>query len=189
MLQEFVQQVEDVARSVMEEMHTAIPAKIQKFDAAKNMATVKPYGTFVTGAGKKIAYPVITGVPLIFPQCPSANIEIAFPVKSGDDCLVIISEVELDAWLGGGESDNDMRFDLTSAVAIPGLRNKSSSALEEACNDNSIILKNGGVKLKVAKTGVEITGNLKVSGDVTAGDISLKKHTHTGVHGDTSSAK
>lgn len=188
MLQEFVQQVEEVARSVMEEMHTAIPAKIQKFDATKNMATVKPYGTFVTGAGKKMAYPVITGVPFIFPQCPSANIEITFPVKAGDDCLVIISEVELDAWLGGGESDNDMRFDLSSAVAIPGLLNKSNSTLEEACNENCIVLKNGSTKMKVAKTGVEITGNLKVSGDVTAGGISLKKHTHTGVNGETSSA-
>ena len=82
MLHEFVQQVEDVARSVMEEMHTAIPARIQKFDLENNMATVKPYGTFVTGAGKKMAYPVITGVPFIFPQSASANIEIAFPVKA-----------------------------------------------------------------------------------------------------------
>ena len=189
MLQEFVQKIEEVARSVMEEMHTAIPARIQKFDASKNMAIVKPYGTFVTGAGKKMDYPVITGVPFLFPQCPSENIEIVFPVKAGDDCLVIISEIELDAWLGGGESDNDMRFDLTSAVAIPGLKNKSSSALVEACNDNSIIMKNGTVKMKVSKTCVEITGDLKVSGDVTAGDISLMKHTHTSVHGDTSSAK
>lgn len=185
MLQEFVQQVEDVARSVMEEMHTAIPARIQKFDASKNMATVKPYGAFVTGSGKKMAYPVITGVPFIFPQCSSEHIEIVFPVKAGDDCLVIISEVELDAWFGGGESDNNMRFDLTSAVAIPGLRNKSSSALVEACKNNSIILKNGDVKLKVSKTDVEIIGNLKVSGDVIANDISLKKHTHIDVHGDT----
>lgn len=176
MLQEFVQHVEDVARSVMEEMHTAIPAKIQLFDATKNMATVKPYGTFVTGAGKKMAYPVITGVPCIFPKCPSENIEIAFPVKTGDDCLVIISEVELDAWFSGGESDNNMRFDLTSAVAIPGLSNKSSSVLEEACNDNSIILKNGDVKLKVAKTGVEIKGNIMVEGDIMViGEVSACK--------------
>ena len=33
MLQEFVEQVEKTARSVMEEMHTAIPGKITAFNA------------------------------------------------------------------------------------------------------------------------------------------------------------
>lgn len=185
MLQEFVQQVEDAARSVMEEMHTVIPAKILKFDASKNRANVKPYGTFVTGSGKRMTYPIITGVPFIIPQCSSKNIHIAFPIKAGDDCLVLVSEVELDAWLGGGESDNDMRFDLTSAVAIPGLKNSGSGILKEACNEGCIILSNGATKLKVNKSDVEIQGNLKVTGDVMAGTISLKKHTHEGVHGTT----
>lgn len=189
MLQEFVDQVEKAARSVMEEMHTAIPGKITAFNPSKGMATVKPYGTFTTGSGKKVAYPSITEVPVVIPQCASKNIQIAFPIAVGTDCLVIISEQELDAWLGGGESENDIRFDLTSAVAIPGLSNKGSSALQEACSSNSIILKNGGTTLTVGTSAVEIKGDLKVSGDVSAGDISLKKHTHDGVHGETSSAK
>ena len=41
----------------------------------------------------------------------------------------------------------------------------------------------------VNKDNVEIAGNLIVSGDVKAGNISLKNHTHAGVHGDTSKAK
>lgn len=186
MLQEFVDQVEKVSRSVMEEMHTAIPGKIQSFNATKGLAVVQPYGMYTTGAGKKMAYPTITDVPVIIPQCATANIQIAFPIESGSDCLVIVAEQELDAWLGGGESENDMRFDLTSAIAIPGLCNKGSAILKEACDDKSIILRNGSTKLKVNKSNVEITGDLKVSGDVKAGSISLKEHTHTGVHGETS---
>jgi hypothetical protein len=189
MLQEFVEQVEKVARSVMEEMHTAIPGRITEFNPSTAQATVKPYGTYVTGAGKKIAYPFITGVPVIIPQCQSANIQIAFPIKAGDDCLVVVSEQELDAWLGGGESENDMRFDLTSAVAIPGLSNKGSTALNEACSKQSIIMQNSGTKLSVNEDGIEIIGNLKVVGDVKADNISLKEHTHTGAHGETSKAK
>lgn len=169
MLQEFVEKVEEVARSVMEEMHTAIPGKIQSFNATKGLAVVKPYGMYTTGAGKKISYPTITDVPVVIPQCATADIQIAFPIESGSDCLVIVAEQELDAWLGGGESENDMRFDLTSAIAIPGLYNKGSAVLKEACDDKSIILRNGSTKLKVAKTGVQITGNLKVSGTITSG--------------------
>lgn len=189
MLQELVEQVEKVARSVMEEIHTAIPGKVTAFNTGTGLATIKPYGTYITGAGKKMAYPSITGVPIIIPQCPTESIQIAFPIVSGMDCLVIVSEQELDAWLGGGESENDMRFDLTSAIAIPGLSNKGSAALKEACATKSIILQNGSTKLSVNKGNVEITGNLKVSGDVTAGTISLKNHIHSGVHGDTSKAK
>ncbi|MCD7826355.1 MAG: hypothetical protein LUH14_10410 [Clostridiaceae bacterium] len=166
MLQEFVEQVEKVARSVMEEMHTAIPGSITSFNQGTGLATVKPYGTYTTGAGKKMAYPVITGVPVIIPQCPSANVQIAFPIVTGMDCLVIVSEQELDAWLGGGESENDMRFDLTSAIAIPGLSGKSSTALKEACNTGSVVINNGTTKLLVSANGIEVTGNLNVKGNI-----------------------
>lgn len=179
MLQEFSEQVEKMAQAVMEEMHTVIPAKITSFNPSTGMAALKPYGTYTTGAGKKIAYPGVTGVPVIIPQCPSATVFIAFPIKAGDDCLMLVSEQELDAWLGGGDSDNDMRFDLTSAIAIPGLSNKGNTVLEEACKSSSVIVANGSTKLKVNKSEVEIVGNLKVSGDVKAGSISLKDHTRT----------
>ena len=142
MLQEFVDQVEKAARSVMEEMHTAIPGKMQP------------------------PSPTVTGVPVIIPQCPSANVQIAFPIITGMDCLVIVSEQELDAWLGGGESENDMRFDLTSAIALPGLSNKGSSALKEACTTGNVIVSNGSTKLSVSKSGVEIIGNLDVKGNI-----------------------
>lgn len=189
MLQEFVEQVEKVARSVMEEMHTAIPGKITAFNAGTGFATVKPYGTYTTDSGRKMAYPTVTEVPVILPQSQINDIYIAFPITAGMDCLLIISEQELDAWIGGGESENDIRFDLTSAIAIPGLSNKGSATLKEACATKCIVLQNGSTKLSVSKENVEITGNLKVSGDVTAGNISLKKHIHTGVHGETSKAK
>lgn len=166
MLQEFVEQVEKVARSVMEEMHTAIPGKITAFNPGTGQATVKPYGTFTTGAGKKMAYPTITGVPVVIPQCPKANLQIAFPIATGMDCLVIVSEQELDAWLGGGESENDMRFDLTSAIAFPGLSNKGSDALQEACTTGNVIIRNGSTKLSVSKSGVKIIGNLDVKGNI-----------------------
>lgn len=166
MLQEFVEQVKKTARSVMEEIHTAIPGKITEFNPGTGQATVKPYGTFTTGAGKRMAYPVITGVAVIIPQCPVSNVQIAFPITVGADCLVIVSEQELDAWLGGGESENDMRFDLTNAIALPGLFNKGSAALQEACCTGNVIVSNGSTKLSVSKRGIEIAGDLEVRGNI-----------------------
>lgn len=166
MLQEFVEQVEKAARSVMEEMHTAIPGKIVSFNAVTGLAAVKPYGTFTTEAGRKMAYPSITEVPVIIPQCPASDTYIAFPIVAGMDCLLVVSEQELDAWLEGGESENDIRFDLTSAIAIPGLSNKGSVALQEACNTGNVIVSNGSAKLSVSKSGVEIVGNFNVKGNI-----------------------
>ena len=78
---------------------------------------------------------------------------------------------------------------MTSAIAIPGLLNKGSATLKEACSKESIILQNGNSKLSINKENVEIKGNLIVSGDVKAKNVSLINHTHAGVHGDTSKAK
>ena len=100
MLQEFVEQVEKAARSVMEEMHTAIPGKITAFNAGTGFETVKPYGTYTTDSGRKMAYPTVTEVPVIIPQSQVNDIYIAFPITVGMDCLLIISEQELDAWIG-----------------------------------------------------------------------------------------
>ena len=69
------------------------------------------------------------------------------------------------------------------------MSNKGNTVLKEACSKKSLILQNGATKVSVNKDNVEIAGNLIVSGDVKAGNISLKDHTHAGVHGDTSKAK
>lgn len=201
MLQEFVQKIEDTARSVVNEIHTALPGRIEEFNPDTGLATVLPSGKFKTTNGKMIDYPAITGVPVLFPQSASLGVYIAFPVSQGDDCLIIISEQELDAWLYDGVSENDLRFDLTNAIAIPGLSNKGSVALTEACNDKSIVILNSSAKVKVEKTQVSIslgdtqicvcengiavrgdlnvTGNIISTGSIKSGNIDLKEHTHT----------
>ena len=178
MLQEFAEQVERVARSVMEEMHTSIPGKIVIFDVDKGMATVKPYGTYKTEAGKMFKYPLITGVPVIIPQCQSASICIAFPIQSGDECLIIISEQELDEWLSNASSENDMRFDLTNAIAIPGLSKLVLPALKEACTNQKIIIANENTKLAVSKDEIEMIGNVKIKGKLLLNDLNINEHTH-----------
>lgn len=167
MLQEFVQNVEDTARDVMEELHTAIPGKFVGYDPDTGMAEVKPYGMFRAPTGKNMEYPVLTEVPVILPQCFSLGVEIAFPIKKDDDCLLIISEQELDAWLYDEESDAELHFDLTSAIAIPGLSREKNSAMSEACKSGSLVLKCGSNKISISKNGVAIQGNLIVDGNIT----------------------
>lgn len=184
MLQEFAQQVEETARSVVNEIHTALPGEIVSFNPDSGMATVQPNGKYVTPDGTQLAYPTITEVPVTYPYCQSAGVGIAFPVSKGDSCLIIISEVELDEWRSGAESEASLRFDLTSAMAIPGLLLGGGDIISKACKQNAVVIGAGGTEvivssdsatieadgkqLKVSDSGIEITGNLKVKGNITA---------------------
>lgn len=164
MMQEFIQEIEDTARAVTDQIHTALPGKIVSYSSG--LASVKPYGKFVTSDGKELDYPVLTEAPVLFPFCPSADVGLFFPIKPGDDCLVIISEVELDAWRSNAESEASLRFDLTSAICIPGLMKKPHGMLNYALDNNAVTLVSGNTVLSVQGSKISITGDLEVNGNI-----------------------
>lgn len=177
MMQEVAQEVENLAREVMEEIHTALPGKIVSFNAKSCVAKVKPIGRFTTQDDETMVFPVITDVPIVFPFCSSKNAGVFFPVKPGDSCLIIISEVELDEWRKSAESDAPLRFDLSSAVAIPGLMKKGNSLLSESCSNNAVIIASKDAKVMVSDTSVSVSfedektfevkdGKVKINGDL-----------------------
>lgn len=157
MRQELTQAIEDTARAVVNEVHTMLPGEIVSFDADKCMATVKPIGKYVTSNNKSFDYPSISEVPLVFPYCQQTKVGMAFPVNTGDSCLIIISEVELDEWRSGAESEGSLRYDLTNAVAIPGLMKSGGDLIAKAVNKNAAIIGAPGAELSVGKNTVEIT--------------------------------
>lgn len=192
MIQEFVDSVNDTAKKAVEAIHTAVPAVITTFDPITGLATVQPKAKFKKPNGGTIDYPAISGVPVVFPQ--SENVTIAFPIREKDNCLLVFSEKPIDYWLYGKETDTDLNFDLSSAIAIPSLKNTGNEAMQTACSENAVVIQSGGTVLKVKDDRVHIVGDLTVegnitaSGDVAANDVSLKSHTHTGDSGGITSA-
>lgn len=180
MLQEFTQQVEETAKAVVSDIHTALPGKIVSFDPEKGTAVVQPKGKFITQDGFRLEYPKITDVPVAFPFCQQSNIGMVFPVKKDDNCMIIVSEVELDEWRSGAESEASLRFDLTSAMVIPNLMLGGSAVMQEAVNQNAVIIVASGVKVTIGNGSVTVNGSVNVTGDVRAGGISLAGHTHIG---------
>lgn len=173
MLQEAVEQIEKTAKSVMNEVHTALPGKIVSFDSGKCVATVRPCGRYAMSDGKSLEYPAITEVPVVFPFSQCAGAGIGFPVKAGDGCLIIISEVELDEWRSGAKSEGPLRFDLTNAIAIPGLLRTGGGAMARACAMNGVVVCAGGTEIAVSGDGITISGNLTVQGNINyTGSIS-----------------
>lgn len=195
MMQELITELKEMVRGEISGVHTALPAEIKSYDADSGLAIVKPKAKFKQPNGKTIDFPDISGVPVAFPQ--NKSFTIAFPIKTGDECLLIFAEQSLDFWLYGKETDTELKHDLSNAIAIPNINTKGNPDMKRACDEDAVIIKVGETELKTKKDGVYIKGNIEISGDikvngkvgttgdVTAGGKSLMSHTHTGVHGGT----
>lgn len=200
MLQEFVQAINDSIKKEIRGIHTAMPGKIVSFDSGKMLATVLPVMKFKKPDGETIDYPQITGVPVVFPQAAGQQCTIAFPVKAGDGCLVVIAEQSLDYWMYDQETPTDLAFDMTNAICIPGLFTAPNTVMRDACSQNAVVIDTKGTRLTVKDGVVEIktdevkiSGNLNVGGyiravgDVVGKGISLATHTHGGDSGGSTS--
>lgn len=169
----------DVIRNSIEHelnsVHTCLPAKIIDYDSSLCIASVKPLIKHRTQGGQLLSMPIIYNVPVMFPR--TASSAITFPVNSGDCVLLIFSEANIDTWMmSGDESEpaDTRRFDLTDAIAIPGLFASGKGKLPVNNTDLSIQLNTQRI-------------TIKESGDIEIGNGSLKAlitedfltHTHS----------
>lgn len=170
MMQEFVQQVDNLAQGALNGIHTAVPGRILSYDAAMATATILPEARMNAPDGRTFPYPSICGVPVVFPQGGGQRAAIAFPVKPGDTCLLIVCENDLQGWIKEGKDcGNGMKFDLTNSICIPGMFRSGSMAAVKADNENALVLMNGDKGIIIRESGIEINGNVLVHGKVTEG--------------------
>ena len=195
MMQEVVQQVKATIQEFIDGVHTAIPGVIAAFDPAKCEASVNLTGQYNKPDGTKLPYPAAAHVPVVFPQVSNQEITIAFPIKPGDGCLVIIAEQALEAWRAGGESNLDLKHDLTNAIVIPGLFRTPNAVMQEAVSEDAIMLVNQGTKVKIKgqeihietpkieiqTEKIHITGEVEIDKELTVKGIPFTPHVHKDV--------
>lgn len=191
------------------DLRVALPGIIQSFDPVSLTCEVAPAirGAQMAsdGAVSSVAYPLLVDVPVIFPH--GGGCSLTFPLKKGDECLVIFADRAIDFWWqnGGIQEPVDARqHSLSDAFLLPGPQSQakkiggiSSTAVQLRSEDGKAFVEldptSHGITLNtpgaltataatVTLTGeVNIKGNVTVSGDVTASGISLAKHRHGGV--------
>lgn len=141
MKQEFTQEIKNTITEMLQGVHTAIPGKIVKFYPDKCEAEILPYGKFKKPNGEFLDFPQLNHIPIYFPQGVGQTATIVYPIKPGDECLIISQEQTLDTWRNSGaESDNDLRFDLTNSIALVGLFSKPNQLVQRAHDNESIII-------------------------------------------------
>lgn len=174
MMQEFVQALKDSMQESLDNVHTTIPGEIISFDASKCTAKVKLIGKFKKPDGKKIDYPLVANVPVNFMQTSNQETCFCFPIKPGDGCLVIFSEQSLEAWRTGGDSLFDLKHDLTNAIAIMGTCREPNPLMQEASDQDAVIIRQKDAKVKLSNEEIYIKRGENHSVFMTNSDICLK---------------
>lgn len=112
-------------------------------------------------------FPLVLDAPVVFPR--GGGVTLTFPIKAGDECLVVISSRSIDFWWQSGSVQKpsiERNHDFSDAFVIPGpqslarkISGISASAAQLRTDDGDAL-----VELNPASHAI----NLKTSGDLTA---------------------
>ena len=103
---------EALKQNIFHSLHCALPGNVVSFDPDRQTASIQP----AVKLGS-LPYPVLTDVPVFMP--------VPFEINSGDTCLVIFSDVDIDNWLETGEAsapNSPRRHSLSDGFAFVGFK-------------------------------------------------------------------
>lgn len=167
-----------------EDVHVSMIGKIESYDPNTNRASITPVGSFTAPDWQEIPYPTIHNVPIQYPCGNGGKSGCTFPVKSGDTCVIIFSDHQIEDFLSGGQSDDMRNHSLNDAYAIPTLFSAPVPTL--TTNPNDVCLFNDGSLCVLKPSSLTITLSDGTSatfggGDLVVNGISLVHHVHGGI--------
>lgn len=146
----------ELIKSKILDLHTAIPARVESYDAATQKANIKPLlRKKYRNSSVVTEIPVIPSVPVQWPSSNGGAAYIHLPLKAGDLGVAFFCERSIDSWLSGDgqiTAPNDPRHhDLSDAVFIPGVR--PWKAAFSGASENNLTIKNGSIKIELNPSG------------------------------------
>ena len=180
---------------------TALPGIIESFDPVRG-ATVQPSiqaeVTAQDGSISLATLPLLLDCPVQFPE--GGDCVLTFPVKPGDECLVVFASRCIDAWWqsGGVQPQAELRMhDLSDGFVLLGFRSQpnittgiSTTAVELRSKDGatSISLDPAAQTMAFKAPGgfsfegpITADSTITADGDVVGAGVSLETHVHSGV--------
>lgn len=146
------------------ELHTAIPGRVDAYDAATQRADVTPLVKRALEAedGSRVdeLLPAIRNVPVL--QLRAGPFFVHVPVAAGDTCLLVVAERDISRWLRTGEISvaPDVRLHhISQAIALPGLF-VTADPIEPAPSSSAMELghESGGAKITITSSEIRAGG-------------------------------
>lgn len=198
-------------KNLQSQIWTSLPGTIQSVDYEKMTCTVLPaimgftYSPDANGVMRRVDHnmPLLVDCPIHFQGSSSAT--FTFPVAKGDECSIHFFCRNMDYWYQNGgvvpqTQGADVRLhDLSDAYVIPGIRSQPNIIANGISQTEAQLRsKDGTTTISLNPTTNEITitstskvtintptlfinGNVIVNGEVTANDIPVSAHEHSGV--------
>lgn len=180
--------LEELAASIKGSMATAIPATVLTYDPTTQTATCKP-----TVSGRwhipetdtliPVPLPTVANVPVIFGG-------ITWPLQPGDTVLLVICDRSLDEWKATGQPEtvplDIRRFDLTDAVAIPGLRPSTNPIQASGWHATAKVIEAADLRLGSSAASSPVALATLLSSFFSSLKTWLDTHTHPAPGGATS---
>lgn len=187
---------------------TALPGIVQSFDPVAQTCVVQPsiQGRVATKSGQAsyVNMPLLLDCPVVFPG--GGGVTLTFPLKEGDEVLVVFSSRCMDAWWqqGGVQPPLEARMhDLSDGFVIPNVRsqarrlgNVSTTHAQLRSDDGNtyVDLDPTGHAVKIKATSITLDGDVTITGNtamnggsVTHGGTNIgKTHVHSDVQAGSS---
>jgi phage baseplate assembly protein gpV len=143
---------------------TALPGEIEAYDPSKQTASVKPCMqaevTDESGATTFVKLPLLVDCPVIFPS--GGGYTLTFPVKAGDECLVVFASRCIDGWWqsSGQAVPPEFRMhDLSDGFVLVGARSQPK-LMPTAPSTDGVELRNDA---RTAFVKIDDAANVQVS--------------------------
>ena len=136
-------------------LRVAIPGIIKSFDSVAQTVTVQPairerIVSANDGTLHHIALPELLDVPIVFPR--AGGFVLTMPISEGDECLVVFSDMCIDAWFSNGGVQNQIerrRHDLSDAFAILGVWSQKRRISSYSTNSAQLRTEDGSTYINI----------------------------------------
>lgn len=172
------------------DIQTAAPGIIQAYDPDLQTCEVQvaiqaQLTSFTNGTKSWVNLPKLVDCPVIFPS--GGGCALTFPLKAGDECLVIFASRCIDAWWQNGGYSNQQAVlrmhDLSDGFVLPGPRSQprkfsaSTSTVQLRTVDGTAFVEINPTShevrvqtvgnVKIEATNITLKGNIILDGSIT----------------------
>jgi len=168
-------------------LRVSIPAIVTAYDATRQTITAQPLIMEKiidrdTAKVQTLKLPLCPDVPVVFPQ--AGDFVLTMPVTIGDECLLIFSDLNIDSWWENGGVHpwaDRRRHDLSDAIAIFGLNNRTRVIPDIATDKAELRSRTGTTKIGVGATAISIVSDETLDIESTGGAVNITSDGETNI--------
>lgn len=170
---EILQNEDEFYRQILDNFSASLrvstPGIITRFDPEEQTVTVQPVLreriSDLNGNYKWEPLPLLLDVPICLPR--GGGFVTTFPIKEGDECLVVFADMCIDAWFSNGGVQNQIdrrRHDLSDAFAILGTWSQPNRISNYSTDSMQLRTEDGTQMIDISSSGINLIGNIKKNG-------------------------